>query len=102
MTGGKRKVRHAACISLRSIAMVAMLVAALRLWKKAIEFEEWKSLICLAVDEPESHCLDDVGNNAVQGLEEDEVCLSVIGSESAAFYTNIQVAYYTHGTILSN
>ena len=65
MTGGKRKVRHKGFISLCSIAMVALLVAALRLWKKAIELGEWKSLTCLAADEPESHCLDDGGKNAV-------------------------------------
>ena len=92
MTGGKRKVRHTACIPLRSIVMVAMLVAALKLGKKAIEFGKCKTLICMAVDEPESHCLNDGGKNAVEGLEEDdEVCLSVIGSESTAFATNIQV-----------
>ena len=34
----------------------------------AIEFEEWTLLTCLAVDEPESHCLDEGGKMRWKGL----------------------------------
>ena len=72
MTGGKRKVCHTAYVFLCSIAMVAMLVANSRLWTTASDFEGRKSLTCLAVDEPESYCLDDEGEIAVEeGLEGD-------------------------------
>lgn len=61
--------------------MVAALVADIGLWKKTLCAMKRRSLIRLAVDESQPHCIDDGERVWWEGLQGDQVCFSMMGSK---------------------
>ena len=81
MTGGKRKVRQMSRCPITLDRNGASVVACIELGNGLRCAKNENSLTCLAADEPEPYCLDDVEKVWWKSWEGGRLCSSMIGAK---------------------